>query len=161
MSAMTTPTFARRALLLPVLVPLAALPFAFTAVGPAVQLTVLFLIGSLVWGGLPYACFVIVLLRKMARTESGRLIALAWRSPVRFAWMQGGFVALCLTGERLFGDCDACTPWWTIGGLSATFAIVGGALGYAYVALTAALHAALRGVGVVRDEVDRRSPAAE
>lgn len=161
MSAMTTPTFARRAFLLPVLVPLAALPFAFTAVGPALQLTALFLIGSLVWGGLPYACFVIVLLRKMARTESGRLITLAWRSPVRFAWMQGGFTALYLIGERLLGPADSGAPWWFIGVWSVALALVGAALGYAYVALAVALHALLRRLGVVRDDVDRRSPAAE
>jgi hypothetical protein len=149
---MTTHAFLRRALLLPVLTPLGAVPFAFTAaVGPALQLVALFLVGSLVWGGVPYACFSVMVLRRMSRTESRRMVALAWRSPVRFAWVQGGFTALYLSGERLLVTCDPCTPWWNIGVWAVALALVGAALGYVYVALVLALHAVLRWLGAVRD----------
>lgn len=140
---MTTQTWFRWSLLLPVALPLLLLPLLLMG-GQGFD-SLVWIVGlPLIFGGVPYLPFAVGLACALGRTGPSRAVKLVWLSPLAFAMTEALFVAAAL----LAGNAS-WAQWWMLPSLLAAFALV---YGYGYVVVATGVYVVLKASGIIVDE---------
>lgn len=139
----------QRALLLPIVLPIALLPLAIVVprLPDAARLALVLLWGALVVGGLPYLFF-LTIFYILTVDRTGPKVQRAFRlAPLRFASVMCGIVLLFLLAGGEMPDAALTRALWLIAGVTM-------GVGYFYVALAETGRIVLQRRGHIRETDD-------